>query len=287
MRILVATDLSDGSDLALREAKSCAHSKEDTFAVLHLVPALPSVHMLFPRAYAKQAAALQTLLARARDLLRERVARTLGSGVDIFVAAGSDYAEVVRRAELWKADRVVISSRGTSGFARVLGDVADRVVRSAGCSVLVVRQPSVAGPVLVATDLSSASLPAVVQGAEEARRREASLIVVHAIGFLDIEAAHLLKGDIGNLAPSAFEVSQHALVTVVRKLNVEATCRVLERPAAAAILREAETVRAQLVVVGAHRRGAPWRWATGRVMERVLHVARSSVLVAKAPRANA
>jgi nucleotide-binding universal stress UspA family protein len=269
MRILVATDLSDGSDLALREAKSCAHSKEDTFAVLHLVPALPSVHMLFPRAYAKQAAALQTLLARARDLLRERVARTLGSGVDIFVAAGSDYAEVVRRAELWKADRVVISSRGTSGFARVLGE------------------PSVAGPVLVATDLSSASLPAVVQGAEEARRREASLIVVHAIGFLDIEAAHLLKGDIGNLAPSAFEVSQHALVTVVRKLNVEATCRVLERPAAAAILREAETVRAQLVVVGAHRRGAPWRWATGRVMERVLHVARSSVLVAKAPRANA
>jgi nucleotide-binding universal stress UspA family protein len=134
---------------------------------------------------------------------------------------------------------------------------------------------------LAATDLSPTSLGAVVQAAAEARRRGASLVVVHAIGFLEVETTHLLEPDISILAPGAFDLALDALAAALVKLNVEATCRVLDRPAGAAILREAEGIGAQLVVVGAHGHTALWRWATGRVMEKVLHGAHCSVLIVK------
>ena len=110
--------------------------------------------------------------------------------------------------------------------------------------------------VLVATDLSDPSLPAVAAGAEEARRRKAGFEVVHAVGLLDLEASYVLE-----LGSPTLHVRRpdregpgRALGEAVARLGAGATCKILDDPPAAAILREAEAIGAELIVVGREAR---------------------------------
>lgn len=60
-----------------------------------------------------------------------------------FVAVGKPAAEIVKTAKEWPADVIVIGSHGRHGLERaLLGSVAERVMRHAPCSVLVVRTPA-------------------------------------------------------------------------------------------------------------------------------------------------
>jgi nucleotide-binding universal stress UspA family protein len=56
------------------------------------------------------------------------------------IREGKPAAEIIRFAAEKKADLIVIGSRGKGGLERLLlGSVADEVVRTAPCSVLVVK----------------------------------------------------------------------------------------------------------------------------------------------------
>lgn len=56
------------------------------------------------------------------------------------MAEGSPKRSIVATAESLKVDLVVVATHGRTGLARMaLGSVAEAVVRSAPCSVLVVR----------------------------------------------------------------------------------------------------------------------------------------------------
>ncbi len=56
------------------------------------------------------------------------------------LAAGEPWRELVRMASSLRADLVVVGTAGRTGIAQVaLGSVAEKVVRHAGCPVLVVR----------------------------------------------------------------------------------------------------------------------------------------------------
>jgi nucleotide-binding universal stress UspA family protein len=60
-----------------------------------------------------------------------------------FVAVGKPAAEIVKTANEWPADVIVIGSHGRHGVERALmGSVAEAVMRHAPCSVLVVRAPA-------------------------------------------------------------------------------------------------------------------------------------------------
>ena len=68
-----------------------------------------------------------------------------------------------------------------AGFARRMHPTAaERVVRRASCSVLVTR-PDFGLRVAVATDLSVPSVPAIVAGVQEAKRRDVPITVVHCV----------------------------------------------------------------------------------------------------------
>ena len=77
--------------------------------------------------------------------LAERLQTVLGQDVDaeiIVAPAQQSYAEIIRQAETWRADRIVVGGIGRTGLERMLlGSVAERVVRTAACPVLVVRRP--------------------------------------------------------------------------------------------------------------------------------------------------
>jgi|HubBroStandDraft_6_1064221.scaffolds.fasta_scaffold460528_1 nucleotide-binding universal stress UspA family protein len=58
-----------------------------------------------------------------------------------FLEVGKPGTEIVKAAEDWSADMIVIGSHGRGGLGRLLlGSVAEAVVRQASCPVLVVRR---------------------------------------------------------------------------------------------------------------------------------------------------
>jgi nucleotide-binding universal stress UspA family protein len=279
-RVLVATDLSDAADLALREGAALAASPDDSLAVVHARPAEPFFDTWLPQ----RAEVDAKIAARASEAVRERTRRVVGDRAEVFVDDDVDYAAIIKRAEAWRADVIVLGSHGRSGLVRSFGGVVERVLRHAPCSVLVVRPSAARGWVLAATDLSTPSLPAITSAGAEARRRGAQLEVVHAVGFFDVEASYLIELGTPSVTPPplVLEVAGRELSDCVARLHVRARCVVLERPAAAAIVKQAESIGAELVVVGARGRTGLSLLPLGSVAEKVVRTAPCSVLVARA-----
>lgn len=138
-RILVATDLGDTTSGALRAGAALALGSHAELAVVHVVPSLETISMLFPQRYAAEVVSTGDQLQRADAAIREHVARVGCEVSEVFIDEGTPYAEIVKRAESWRADIIVVGSHGRSGLARVFGSVAQRVVRHADCAVLVAR----------------------------------------------------------------------------------------------------------------------------------------------------
>lgn len=283
MRVLAATDISEASDVAVLEAAALASGAGDALAVVHVLPSLPFIEMWLPHLAPDPA----KMVAKATESVGNRVRSLMSSRpVELFVEDGVDYAAIIQRAESWKADVLVVGSHGRSGVARAFGGVSERILRHAHCSVLVARKPSARGWVVAATDLSNPSLPAITAAAAEARRRGAQLEVVHGIGILegvfDFEALHLLELGTPAIQPRAVrDVAARQLSECTARLKVEATCKVLDRAGAAAILHEAEAIGAELVVVGAQGWTALGLRALGAVADKVARAAPCSVLVVR------
>src|SRR6185437_3477567 len=140
-RILAAIDLGEHSSAVLAAAKEAA--KGGRLGVSHVVPHLGPVRPLFPQLATPENDVFAAVPARAREAARERVQAQLGLGPDdyeLFVDEGVDYAEIVKRAEAWKATRVLVGATSQSAImAAFLGSVAERVIRAAPCPVHCVR----------------------------------------------------------------------------------------------------------------------------------------------------
>jgi nucleotide-binding universal stress UspA family protein len=282
MRVLIATDLSASSDEAIRQAAALAGTS-GALAAVHVLPILQTVSTLFPQAHAREALDESQVIIRVTDAVGDRVARIAEREAEIFVDQGIDYAEIVRRAEVWKADVVVVGTHGHSGLGRVLGGVAERVVRHVHCRVLVARATAVRGCVLAATDFSEPSLPAVIAAVEEARRRGVPLKVAHAVDYPQPGAFDLLGIAMPiPIDPSSFrDAARHRFATVMRSAGVEAERLIVDGPAAAAIVAEAERVGAELIVIGSHGAAGFARLLLGSVAEEILRSATCSVLVVR------
>jgi nucleotide-binding universal stress UspA family protein len=137
--ILVAHDLGETSDAALDYALSLARPLGAHVTILHAyeVPSLGAPEVLvLATDWVKQIGVV------ARERLDQVVARAKESGVPVAseVREGSAWREVDAFALDRKVDLVVVGSHGRRGLPRaMLGSVAEKIVRSAPCPVLVVR----------------------------------------------------------------------------------------------------------------------------------------------------
>lgn len=292
-RILCATDLSEPADEALRQASDLARDVGARLGVCHLLPVANPLHPLSSAPSDSEPLTDPALTARITEALKTRTTSITGrdsSEVEVFVEIGAGYAELLRRAETWRADVVVAASRGLSGLQRVLlGSVASQVVRYAHCPVLVARS-SPKGPVVAATDLSDAALPAVQAAAREAKRREVELVVVHALGLSPAAAMWAALGTPFGAAysiPSAETVARvqaaarTTLEAALARFDIDGTIVVPDGSAATSIVVEAERREASLVVVGTHGRTGFARVALGSVAEKVIQNAHCSVLAVR------
>jgi len=140
--LLVGTDLTHHSDRALAVAAELAHEFDASLELVHAlhapVPFVTPYETVVPESVVKSAfdTAEQELERMARELARDLEMRTA-------VLAEPPHAALCDAAERDGADLIVVGSHGHSGLRHLmLGSVAERVLRHAPCSVMVVREPS-------------------------------------------------------------------------------------------------------------------------------------------------
>src|SRR5690606_13617820 len=113
--------------------------------VLHILGVLSSAEGLGPVRPADHKSDYRTaeqVQAAIKAVVEEDVAKYVPSQFRSYIHAriGEPAEEILRLADEARADVVVVGTHGRSGIDRLLlGSVAERVVRHAGCPVLVMR----------------------------------------------------------------------------------------------------------------------------------------------------
>jgi universal stress protein A len=141
-RILCAVDFSQESVRAFHTAAETARQSKGALHLLHVVEAQPVVSELLPvNGLGETMLTLDEKAAAAMQSLVESSARELeGVALTTEIDNGSAFVEIPRKAREWKADLIVLGAKGTASLEKVLvGSTAERVMRDAPCSVLVVR----------------------------------------------------------------------------------------------------------------------------------------------------
>lgn len=156
-RILVPTDFSETSEAAVRHGVDLARTFNAGLILLYVGDAAREVATEFPLG----------LDASLLDAERERLLRVISPAdqaqvhPEFVMAAGSPAAEIVRCAEEREVDLVVMGTHGRGGVKHLLlGSVAEQVIRTAPCPVLVVRSMSAGATAEV--DVEPASVGAVL-----------------------------------------------------------------------------------------------------------------------------
>ncbi len=144
MTILCGTDFSPVAARATAVAAQWADRLALPLELLHAIPAA-----VLPYEFEADSAVLVRSLKQASEReLAKAVSPLLAAGRTVVSRTQIGAAEDVltARAQELKARMVVVGTRGRSGAARLLlGSVAERLVRQAGCPVLVVPEPSTEG----------------------------------------------------------------------------------------------------------------------------------------------
>lgn len=141
--IVVYTDLSPASADALRAAHAVARASHASVQVLRVVAEPLQADWTSEMSAAGIPAVQDAIDAEAREWLEAVLGEADSAGVDLDVETGDPAAEIGRYAREQRPDLLVIGAPGGSGDAL---DLAQQVVASAECSVLVVRD-GIAGAV--------------------------------------------------------------------------------------------------------------------------------------------
>lgn len=290
--VVCGSDLSEASDEAVRQAGALAAESGARLTIVSAVTLSYGIGTDFPIPPAfpvMDAEAIRKQLTAELERQLARAAAGRSAQIEVVVDAPSAAAAIVRSADAKGADLVVVGSRGATGLRRLaLGSVAEGVVRHASSSVLVARPSPSTRRVLVATDLSEPSLPAVTAANDEARRRKAKLTVLHCMDFpptmMAMGFAPLVPAppEDPNSRVAQAKVAAAKVREAIARLGVDAEVVVDQGPPRAAIPNIAEQLPAELVVVGTRGRTGLKRLLLGSVCESVVRHAHCSVLAVRA-----
>ena len=141
-KILIPVDFSPAAAEAVRQAAKIGACFDAHLLLLHVVHD-PAENPGFYVAKKAGKKVLRNMEESAREMMDGFAARHVEKYADIEtrVIPGLPAARIVELAEKEKVDLIAMGTRGRSGLERaMLGSVADKVIRSASCPVLTVRE---------------------------------------------------------------------------------------------------------------------------------------------------
>jgi nucleotide-binding universal stress UspA family protein len=140
--ILVPTDFSEYSDRALKEAVDIAVQNNSKIYLLHVVDKLqPCAVDYCIKEEVLIAVEKESIRAAQEKMQKEvdRIAKEKKLDIVYDIKTGVPWEEILKEQSERKNDLIVIASHGRTGLLHHLGSVADKVMRSAKCPVLLVR----------------------------------------------------------------------------------------------------------------------------------------------------
>tara|TARA_R110002096_G_scaffold147946_5_gene308351 strand:- start:1050 stop:1970 length:921 start_codon:yes stop_codon:yes gene_type:complete len=294
--ILLATDRAAGANAHLAFAIKLGNQLGSRITLYH---ACPPRSMIINAALSDNRADANETVEIATRLLTE-TASTLGADrpVHVEVDEATDAREaILAAAERLKADMIVLPTHGRSGVSRaVLGSTAEQVLRDAKLPVLLLtdhmltREEQKAhrgGPMLIATDVSPASVDAHVPAVALARRlglsvRLLSVVTNPVMPQLSTDPAVPTPED-QQMAVDARTKRMHELAMALDSHgSIEVEAQVASNPVET-IIRRADELHAPLLVMTTHGRRGVLRMLQGSVAEQVIRRATTPVLVMPMP----
>ena len=289
MRVLLATDGSNDAIMATAWLAGFPLPDDTHVRVLTIASVAPSALDIPP------VRDFQASLHREARAVADSSCATLASHfrtVEARVLEGDPREELVRAAEDWRADLVVLGARGlgaVKGF--LLGSVSLAVARHAPCPVLVVKRDARAlRTALVAVDGSDESAAAVAFLARLPLNRS---VAVQLLGVVEgprfpstapAAANGVLLAAIDEIIAERSTALRRALHRLIVPFGDRASAvqwRVAVGHPTDEIVRAAAAADADLVVVGARGLGTLKRLLLGSVSEGVLQHADRPVLIVR------
>jgi len=277
--ILFPTDFSENAQQAFPLTCSLARSCGARVVVLYVVPPPLGHDQVLSRQNPDE------FYEGPWMALREVKAPDENVRVEYRLADGHAAKEILMVADDIQAGLIVMGTHGRSGLRRLLlGSVAEEVLRGAACPVLAVKRSPVAPKIqtiLFPTDLSGPSESALGVAFSLARDYHARLIVLHVASFGQAvpysELERMLKES------SVYRRELEDELRHCQKPQCSAEFRVEEGDPADQIIRIAQEVGCDLIVMGSHGRTGLSRLLMGSVVEKTLRAASCSVLLVKTP----
>ena len=291
MKLLVAIDNSPSSETVLDAAVTRAWPAGTTFCVLNIVNL---------QRFERLPALIEDATREGKHLVEEGANKISRAGYEAFSKAipGHPRSDISCYAKEWGADLILVGSHGHGAVGRfLLGSVAQGVLRTAPCSVEIVRTAlPVSSPrkVLFATDGSDCSVAAAhaiaaqlwppgsvfkVVSVEEllvvgTRMEAAALSAVYPASLLEE-----LMTEARNRSHSAVDMAKEILTRA--GLTLDSGDSILLGEPRSVILDTAKDWRADLIVVGSHGKRGLDRFLLGSVSEAVAIHASCSVRVVR------
>jgi nucleotide-binding universal stress UspA family protein len=259
--------------------------------VIHVIPDELHRHPLLPSLATYDAVRASTHVKEATEAVTAQVRDALGSLPDalrVVIEMGQPADEIVRVAEEVRSSLVVVGAKPRHGAERVLGHVAERVVRYAHTSVLVARAGPETRKILIATDFTEGSLPALQLAAKLVEKTGVEATLLHVMQLPKATALTAAASALGSPWAPPPKVVIEQLEELGRK-TLEgfaqqyrfAHVEQLEGDPAAAIMARAQSLDAEMILMGSHGRTGLRRLVLGSTAEKVIRESTRSVLVAR------
>ncbi|MGE5656068.1 MAG: universal stress protein [Actinomycetota bacterium] len=135
--ILVALDGSQSTDQVIEALNQLQLQQAEKVILSHVVTGAPSDFEMVadrPHPHAEE------VPYRHIEKLLQSYQEQLPCHSELEIVAGDPAEEIIRLANIYQADLILIGSRGLTGLKRILeGSVSSQVVADAPCSVLVIK----------------------------------------------------------------------------------------------------------------------------------------------------
>ena len=292
-RLLVPTDFSSASDDALAFAKRLAEPLGASLDVIHAFEDPFTTAAFAAEVYTPLPPSLREDLLREADRrLAERLPveqRVRFNGTSAIVP-GPPARAIVDYAAQHGTDLIVLGTHGRTGAQHLLlGSVAERVIRTAPCPVLTVRQAPERAirTILVPTDFSESSDAALEYAVRLAERLGASVQLLHVLDdpFLaDGLAVEAYISEAPAVRTALLEDARSRLAN--QPIPAHASALIVEREVlfghgASTIAEYAGARAADLIVMGTHGRSGLVHLLMGSIAERLVRTAPCPVLTVR------
>ncbi len=283
-RLCVGTNFSPEADLAVQSAATLARATGAHIDLIHVVhrPAL------YERVLHRQRATDEELRTRALEHLRQSTGAALaGCDVSYHVRIGAPFAELIAACRELGDGLLVVGARKRSGLSDLLlGSTAERVLRKASVPVLLARRALAPQPacILAPTDFSEASRPALEEAIALARRWGARLVLLHVIEPIVQSyawATDLAGGEIYVIEPDELQPEWDALIKSLDLTGVSWEQQTIKGEVSSTVAAAAQSLHADLIVMGTHGRTGLTHALLGSVAEGVARAADTCVLTVR------